>query len=1009
VNVRLDQPAMLLLALPCLALALASWRWLGGSMDPVRRGAVIGLRTAVLLALVVVLAGPRRVREHHYLAVIGVLDISGSVRRLARFPEVPGHDIGSSIEYLRHWFREATRTRAPDDRFGLVVFDGSATVVSVPGRGPYVDDNLDLGAADGTNIAEGIRMALATFPADAARRIVLVSDGNETSGSAVEAARQAAAGFLASGPGLAPRLAVPIDIVPLDYRAAGDVRVVRLEAPPLAQPGQTVALRIVLEATAPASGTLELRREGRAIDLDGAAPGTSRRITVPAGRSVQLAQVVLDESPVNRFQAAFEADDPAADALPVNNRAEAFTATPGRGAALVVDAAGEGSGNALAEALARAGIPVTVEPPHTVGSDLLSLHRFDLVVLDNVAAYELGAEQQALLARYVHDLGGGLIMVGGEQGFGAGGWNGTELEKVLPVELDPPKDLKLASAALVLVLDKSGSMNQPVAGTRASQQRIANEAAALAIESLRPESLVGVVSFDFFAHVEVELQRNDDPKQIAARVRSIAAEGGTNLAPALREAHRMLRDSDAQRKLVVVLSDGRSQSGKLDEIVEAMADSNIRLTTIAVGDEADQETLERLAAKGGGEFYPVRNPRTLPRVLVDSVQVINKPLLKEVTFRPAPGPTGGALAAALRDAPELDGLVITTARPDPGAVVEATDPEGEPLLAHWQVGLGRVAAFTSDAAGRWSARWLEWPGFEAFWAQLARTIGRPAFSADAELFTAIEEGQLRITLEASGAEGFLDYLQVDGVVYAPGGAAVPVTLRQVAPGRYQASVPAHDPGNYVVALGPRRGSRRLSPVIGGISQPESPEFRADRADPALLEHVRQVTGGRTLDIANPGSADLFDRRLVPPARSSMPAWGDLLWLALGLLLLDVAARRIAWDSGLLRRSLAAAARLAPRRGPAGAATALASLRRAAPRERPAPPRRADATAPRPAPARREEVAAALDALLGRREGTDAPRAADATEPPAPEPETPESATAGLLAAKRRARSLRKKE
>jgi uncharacterized membrane protein/uncharacterized protein YegL len=826
----------------------------------------------------------------------------------------------------------------------------------------------------------------------------------------MEAAQQAAAGFLAAEPGAAPRLAVPIDVVPIDYRVSGDVQVARLEAPPQAQPGQTVTLRVVLEATAPAIGSLELRREGRALDLNGAAPGTSRRITVPAGRSVQLAQVVLDESPVNRFQAAFEADDPAADALPVNNRAEAFTATPGRGAVLIVDARGERQGNALASALERGGIPASVEPPHTVGADLLSLQRYDLIVLDNVAAYELSAEQQALLARYVHDLGGGLIMVGGEQAFGAGGWNGTELEAVLPVELDPPRDLKLASAALVLVLDKSGSMNQPVAGTRASQQRIANEAAALAIESLRRESLVGVVSFDFFAHVEVELQRNDDPRRIAERVRAISAEGGTNLAPALREAHRMLRTSDAQRKLVVVLSDGRSQTAKLDEIVLAMSESGIRLTTIAVGDEADQDTLRRLAQKGGGEFYPVRNPRTLPRVLVDSVQVINKPLLKEVAFKPLLRATGGALGAALREAPELDGLVITTARPDPDAVVEATDPEGEPLLAHWQVGLGRVAAFTSDAGGRWSARWLEWPGFDAFWAQLSRTIARPAVSPDAELLTSIENGQLKITLEASQSEGFLDYLQVDGVVYAPNGKPLPVSLRQVAPGRYQASVPAQAPGNYVVALGPRRGTRRLSPVIGGISQPESPEFRTEQSNPDLLEQVRQYTGGRRLDIDRPEAADLFDRSEIPPARSSMPAWGDLMWLALGLLLLDVAARRIAWDAGLLRRAMIAAARLSPHRGARGAeaATALASLRRAAPRERSAPPRAAEPIAPRTAaPPERAGVAAALDALLGRRESRPAPPEPQAPQErpgtATPEPESPESVTGSLLAAKRRAR------
>ncbi|MHC4711545.1 MAG: vWA domain-containing protein, partial [Planctomycetota bacterium] len=186
----------------------------------------------------------------------------------------------------------------------------------------------------------------------------------------------------------------------------------------------------------------------------------------------------------------------------------------------------------------------------------------------------------------------------------------------------------------MLILDKSGSMNDHVAGTRTTQQRIANEAAAMAIESLRSESLVGVVTFDFAAHVHVPMQRNDEPQRIADRVRAITSDGGTNLAPALREAHRMLRDVEAERKLVVCLSDGRSHTTALDGLVSAMVADGITLTTIAVGDDADHETLMRLADVGNGEYHPVRNPRTLPRVLVDSVQVINKPLIKEVPFAP---------------------------------------------------------------------------------------------------------------------------------------------------------------------------------------------------------------------------------------------------------------------------------------------------------------------------------------------------------------------------------------
>ena len=231
------------------------------------------------------------------------------------------------------------------------------------------------------------------------------------------------------------------DIAAITYEVSGDVQVVRVESPPTAQPGQTVTVRVVLEATTQTTGTLHLRREGQPIDLNGLAPGSSRRIRLPAGRSVQLAQVTLGETPINRFEATFEADDPAADALLVNNRADSFTATPGRGTVLVLDRRGDPTVNLLSEALRQAGVPTEVLLPQALGEDLLSFQRYDLIILDNVAAFELNGLQQKLLSRYVHDLGGGLIMVGGEQSFGAGGWNGTDVEDVLPLELDPPKEL----------------------------------------------------------------------------------------------------------------------------------------------------------------------------------------------------------------------------------------------------------------------------------------------------------------------------------------------------------------------------------------------------------------------------------------------------------------------------------------------------------------------------------------------------------------------------------------
>lgn len=900
VLIRFDQPALLwlvLLAVPLLILGLRTLR----GMDPVRRATTLALRTVLLVLIVAMLAGPHAVREHDHLTVIGLIDISGSVQRFADLPRVPDqYGSQTNIDYLRWWFREATSLRVPDDRFGLVAFDGQAIAVSAPTGGEYVDDNLDMPMMEGTNIAEAIRLGLAMFPGDTGRRLVLASDGNETIGDALEAARHAAG---ATGADAIERdhqhdIGVPIDVLPIEYRIERDVQIVRVETPPHAQPGQTVTVRMILESTHEVPGRLILRREGEPVDLLPSEPGHSRPVTLPPGQSVHLAQVTLGEMPINRFEARFEPDDTADNVLPENARAEAFTATPSRGRMLILSQRADEAQNLLARMLRAADIPVEVLPPELLPSDLLGLQNFNLIVLENVPSYAISQQQQNLLARYVDQLGGGLIVTGGEQGFGAGGWTRTVLADVMPLELDPPKELRAPPSGLVLVLDKSGSMNRPVAGARATQQEIANEGAALAIESLHSETWVGVVTFDHAPELYVPMQVNANPRELADRVRAIRPAGGTRIEPALRMGWEMLEgvDEPLQHRHIVLLTDGISQDPTMDEFIERMSRENVTITTIGVGDNIDAAQLQMIADGTGSVFYHVRDPRRLPRVLVDSVQEFNKPLLKEGSFEPRVMPTGSTLTVGMDAAPPLGGLVITAPRQDRTAVLEMTHPDGEPLLAHWQVGLGRVAAFTSQIEGRWSRQWEAWPGAQQFWTQLARTIARPPVSRDAELITTVRDGRLEVVLEAvDEEEGYLDYLTVEGMVYMPDGSSMPMRLRQTGPGRYEGSTAAPQAGVYVVALNPRVGQRQLTPVIGGASRATSEEYRRYEANSALLEEIAEITGGRMLNMDEPTAVNMFDRAGMPVSASYLPIWPTLLVWAMAVFLLDVACRRIAWD------------------------------------------------------------------------------------------------------------------
>lgn len=920
-SIEFDQPLFLLAAVLGLPVAFMGWRALRGQ-DSWRKRAILALRLLAIVIFSVILAEPRLRKEHDQLTVIGLLDVSGSVRRFVEIPATAAELASAPVtERLRQWFREATETRAPDDRFGLVVFDGRSVVISTPVSGQYIDDNLDIRLLEGTNIAEAIQLGLALFPADTAKRLVLVTDGNETAGDALAAAERAAGG-VAQG--------IPIDVLPLPFRVENDVQIVRVESPPNAQPGQTVTVRIVIESLRDTSGSLTLLREGGAVDLNGPAEGTRRIVQVPAGTSVQLAQVELGETPINRFEAIFEPLDPTADALLENNRAQAFTATPSRGTILFVDGAQMRDSEFLAETLEQAELRIVTVAPEAIPADILTLQSYDLIIFQNVSAMQVAPAVQQLLARYVNDLGGGFLMIGGDRTFGAGGWTGTPIAEILPVQLELPKEIRLPRAALVLVIDKSGSMSAAVTGALATQQDVANEGAVLAIRSLQKENLVGVVTFDSISYEHVPLQPNENPDATAERILSIAPGGGTSLAPALRRAGLMLRDADADRKRIVFLTDGRSGEGEvLTEITRSLLLEGIQTTTIAVGDSADHITLSRMAEVGEGEFYPVSNPAMLPRILIESVQVINRPLLKEREFRPVVLPTGTPLTSGMESAPPLGGLVITAPRNDPKATLDMTGEEGDPLLARWQAGLGRVAAFTSDAHGQWSSNWLDWSGYARFWTELARQTSRPVQSQDYELIAGIERDTLQLTLDASDADaGAMDYLQVEGTVYTPSGTPVSVRLNQTGPGRYEAQVDAPESGNYIVALTPRRGNERLAPILGGANQPAGAEYRRYRSNVALLEEIARRTDGRMLDLAMPRRVNLYDRAGLPSNISLLPAWREVMPWLLALLLLDVAARRLAWDRATLVTFVTAAARWRPYRSRSSETTAatLASLR-----------------------------------------------------------------------------------
>ena len=946
--IGLERPEWLVLV-PVLGLAVV-WiarRSLSG-LSGAGRWTALGVRLCVILLIAGALSRPSWRTQSRDVSVIAVIDASRSI---------PQSEQARIDAYIA---QASDSGRRPDDRLGTVTVARDGIVQALPSKVHQGVERLFLGDTGGTHLADGVSMGLATAPSDTATRLVLISDGNETSGSVLRMAEAARA------------VGVPIDVLPVEYRYPDEVIVDELITPATVRLGETISVRIVLTATRAAVGRLFLTEAGEPIDLDPDSEGTGIVRELTAGKNVLTVQVTPRHARPQSFEAVFEpiasvrSGGGLGDSIAENNRARAITFVGAEGSVLLV-AETEQERAALQRALDSAEIVTDPIESSRFPTTLAELNAYEAVVLANQPAYNLTDHQQAILRQYVHDSGGGLVMVGGPDAFGAGGWIGSPLADALPIKLDPPQKRQLPMGALAIVLDASGSMGQGVSGTFANQQQLANEASILAIETLSRLDQVSVISFSESPRVVVPLTRVDDPAGIARRVRGIGPGGGTNMFPAIEEAYKQLAASPAGVKHVIVLTDGQTTGSEQAglQMAHGLFAMGVTISTVGVGDGANSALLERLAMAGGGRFYGVSGGRVfaeLPQIFVKEAQTVRRSLIWEgEPFSPQIVNSAAEPMRGIRQVPPISGYIVAAER-EGLSLVTLRGHENDPIGAIWQYGLGKVVTYTSDAAGRWGAAWLGWEGYRQFWEQHVRWAMRPGGSANVRIVTENRGDRTVLLIEALDPAGErLNYARFDARVANPDGTGTTVEVRQDGPGRYSGTIDSAEPGSYVVNLNYRApvtdpDSGETTLLVGSaqaaISRPFADEFRSLASNAALLRQVAALTGGRELT-GDPAADDLWRREGLTLPVASRPIWPAVALLAITLFLVDVGVRRVRIDpramAAVLRRSLG-------RSAPRDDAVRLESLRAVRARARAQMPAQ-DATRAAQASGRKFEAAA----------------------------------------------------
>ena len=842
----------------------------GGHYAPTHAWAGLVIRSLLLLCIILSLAGVEAVTFNNKLAVAFIVDVSDSMRASGR---------DAALQFVR----EALRTMRADgnDASAVVVFGAEAQVersLSTLNDLPALSTQV---RTAGTDVESAVRLGLAMLPSDHAKRLVLLSDGQQTVGDADAAAR------------LVRAVNARLDVVPVTVREGPDAAVERVDAPQRASIGQVIPLQVSVRSNAGMRAQLTV--------FSGPDIVAQQSVNLLVGINDFSVRANATRSGFTEFKAQINAE---VDTVAQNDMLSASVIVEGPPRVLLVSVppgaplpGDKGvvvdETSAIKAAFDAAAILYDEATARSLPTEMQSLSSYQSIVMVDVPARELSPRSMLAIQSYVRDAGGGLVTIGGPSSYGVGGYFKTPLEETLPVESQIKDPRRFPSVAMVIVMDKSGSMSVQENGVM--KIRLAAEGAARAAELINDDDEIAIMAYDTLPQDVIGPFTGRTRSEYLDTVLSIApGGGGIYVNESLAKAQSIIATMTRPTRFVILMADGNDaehQDGARD-VVRQLHAEDVTVSVVAVGDGADVQFLQDLARLGGGRFHLTTKASNLPTIFTEETALAQRSYIIEEPFN-AKGGVGSPIMNGLTALPQLLGYVATTAKPAAQVILKAN--ETDPLLATWQYGLGRVASFASDATGRWAKTWIAWPDFPKFWAQTVRwtILDRPDTGVDARVTQHADQSLIEADLPPARLD---ESAKLVATLIDSAGRSLQAPLIETAPGHYEAPVYLNQPGAYFMRI------ESTAPVSNSVAasntlriertlawvKPYSQEYApTNNNGAAALDAWAALGGGAQLN----SPAQVFELN-VPAAASRTELFPMLMVLAALLLPFDIGVRRI---------------------------------------------------------------------------------------------------------------------